>query len=41
MANRDPMHGKGRDDNIVAGNFFGLVMTADSKILIVLRDAFL
>ena len=41
VANRGPTHGKGRDDNIVVGNFFGVVMTADLKILIVLRDAFL
>ena len=34
MANRGPKLGNGRDNNIVAGKWFGLVTTADSKIFI-------
>ena len=41
VANRGLKLGNGRDNNIVAGKWFGLVTTADSKIFIVLREAFL
>ena len=41
MANRGLKLGNKRNNNIVAGKWFGLVSTADYKIFIVMRDAFL